>query len=282
MRPIEPYAPVPRICPDCGGPNPPGVMLCQECNHPLDVPDGRAESAPSPPAAPASPPPEAPQAAGAPAVRLGRPERPPRLGPNVTSWGYATGRTGSTSIPSWLWAAVGLGALGAVLVTAIQIARQPAPIAIPGASRAQLASAESLRVLLRADSTVAGPNAAFGNLYYDTGNFGDAIPFYRRALRKNPDLTDVRVDMGVSYHNLGDLESARRELEEAVRRTPDHAVAQFDLAVVYQSMGRKDEARAHYLKARSLDHPPEMTVVIDQLVKRLDAPGSSALPPGHP
>ena len=60
-----------------------------------------------------------------------------------------------------------------------------------------------------------------------------------------------------------------------MRRQPDHAVAQFDLAVVYQTMGRKEDARAHYLIAKSLDTPPDMAAVIDQL------PASSTSPPGR-
>jgi hypothetical protein len=270
-------------------------VRCVECNHPLDVPDARREGA-TPPPPPAAEPPPAPvaaapaaaaPAAAAPAAaapRIERPGRPERIGPNVTTWGYQPGRgAGASSIPSWLWAAVALGALVAVLVTAIQISRQEPPVAIPGATKEQLASAESLRTLLRKDSTQAGPNTAFGNLYYDTGNFGDAVPFYRRALKRDPTLTDVRVDLGVAYHNMGDLESARRELEEAARLDPTHAIAQFDLGVVYQSMGLNDQARVHYLKAKELDHPVEMSAVIDQLMERLDHPAApAALPPGHP
>ena len=262
----------PRRCPDCGAPNPAEAVLCTECSHPLDVPDSAQVARPV----------ERAKSAPAETVRIERPDRPERPSPNVTSWGYhPRGLSGGTSVPSWLWAAVGLGALVAVLLSAIQIARQPQPIAVPGASKPQLASAESLSVLLRADSTAAGPNVGLGNLFYDTGNFGEAVPFYRRALRKDPELIDVRVDLGVSYHNLGKLELAQQELEEAVRRRPDHAVAQFDLAVVYQTMGRKEDARAHYLKARSLDTPPDMASVIDQLLARLDETGTN-LPPGHP
>jgi tetratricopeptide (TPR) repeat protein len=254
----------PRRCPDCGAPNPAEAVTCTECNHPLDVPDAAPNT---PPAAP---------------VKLTRPERPERVSPNVTSWGYHPRGMGGSSVPSWLWAAVGLAALVAVLVSAIQIARQPAPLAVPNADKPQLASAESLAVLLRADSTSVGPNVGLGNLYYDTGNYDLAIPYYRRALRKDPDLVDVRVDLGVSYHNIKQLELAQKELEEAVRRRPDHPVAQFDLAVVYQTMGRKEEARAHYLKAKSLDTPPQMAQVIDQLLGQLDHPTADPLPPGHP
>jgi hypothetical protein len=201
---------VPRRCPDCGAPNLPEAAICAECNHPLDVPDS------SPPSAPVRP------------TRLERPERPERVSPNVTSWGYHPRGTGGTSVPSWLWAAVGLGALVAVLMSAISIARQPKPLAVPNASKPQLAAAESLAVLLRADSTATGPNIGLGNLFYDTGNFAEAVPYYRRALLKDPDLVDVRVDLGVSYHNMQNFDSARLELEDAVRRRPDHAVAAFE------------------------------------------------------
>ena len=144
-----------RNCPDCGAPNPEGATLCIECNHPLDVPDSRVE-----PVA-ASAPPSA-SAASAPRRRLERPERPERVSPNVTSWGYTPGRATSSGPPSWLWAGVGLAGLVAVLVSAIQIARQAPPIAIPGATKPQLASAESLRVLLDAQQRQHGPRIGIG------------------------------------------------------------------------------------------------------------------------
>jgi tetratricopeptide (TPR) repeat protein len=266
----EPAAPPKSIaCPDCGAANPPGAELCAECNHPLDVPDTRRTVKESVP-------------------RLERPERPERIGPNVTSFGYrptrSTAAGADPGASSVLWLLVGLAALVAVLVAAIQIARQPPPLAMPNASKAQLASAESLRVILRADSTAVEPNVVLGNLFYDTGNFGEAIPYYKRALRKDPSLIDVQVDLAVAYHNGGDLELARQTLERAVQAAPDHPVAQFDLGVVYQTLGKKDEARAHYLKAQSLAHPTAMDAVIRQLLATLDSAGTvqSALPPGHP
>jgi Flp pilus assembly protein TadD len=182
-----------------------------------------------------------------------------------------------------LWGAIGLFALGVVLVTAIQIATAPKPIAVPNATKPQLASAESLSVLLRADSTAVGPNVGLGNLLYDTGNFNQAIPFYRRALGVDPSLIDVQVDLAVSYHNDGQSELAREVLEDAVTRRPDHAVAHFDLGVVYTQLGRREDARRVLVKARTLEGPPEMMKVVDQLIVHLDGPeGASPLPPGHP
>jgi predicted negative regulator of RcsB-dependent stress response len=249
-------------CPDCGAPNPADGTLCFECQHPLVAPEASAVM-----------------------PRGERPQRPGRVAPTVATLGYRPERDAGTNPPGWLWAIVGLVALVAVLVAAIQIANQAPPLVIPNATKPQLAQAESLASVLKKDSTSAEANVALGNLYYDTGNFGAAIPHYRTALRSDPSLTDVRVDMGVAYHNTDDVESARKTLEDAVAHSPDHAIAHFDLGVVYQTLGKKEEARAQYLKAKSLDHPPEMSMVVDQLLERLDhpdAPTGSGLPPGHP
>ncbi len=264
-----------RLCPDCGVPNAPDRSTCIECNHPLASPAAAAAASRTERAERVE--------------RPDRPERPERPDPNVATWGYRPGRAGVSTVPSWLWAAVGLFALGGVFFAAVRIANQPPPLAIQNADKAQLSRAESLRVVLRRDTTAVAPNVAFGNLYYDTGNFGDAIPYYRRALRRDPGLTDVRVDLGVSYHNAGQPDSAIQMLERVIADHPRHAIAHFDLAVLYQAMGRRDDARTHFQIARSLDGPAEMDHMIDELLARLEGPpppGSSmspgALPPGHP
>jgi hypothetical protein len=252
-------------CPDCGAPNPATAEACVECQHPL-APAG-SESI----ARPIRRPPPREEA-----------ERPPAT---VATWGYrpAGGRGGGSTVPSWLWAAIGLFALAVVLVTAIQIANAPKPLAVPNATPEQLSSAESLAVLLRADSTAIGPNVGLGNLFYDTGNFAEAVPYYRRALAADSSLIDVQVDLAVSYHNHGQSELAREVLEDAVRRRPEHAVAHFDLGIVYHQLGRTEDARRELERARSLEGPAEMMAVIDQLLARMDgATPSSTLPEGHP
>ena len=259
-----PRPPVP--CPDCGAPNPADAELCAECHHPL-APAGS-------------------ESIGRPSRRAPR-EASERAPATVATWGYrppGAGGGGGGSVPSWLWAAIGLFALGFVLVTAIQIANAPKPLAVPNASKAQLASAESLAVLLRADSAAVGPNVALGNLFYDTGNFGLAVPYYRRALEADSSLIDVQVDLAVSYHNDGQSELARTVLEDAVRKHPDHAVAHFDLGIVNHQLGRRDEARRALERARSLAGPEAMMAVIDQLLLRMNDSASTtgSLPPDHP
>jgi len=244
------------LCPDCGAANPPDAESCVECSHPL-----AAEFRPRRPA-------------------VERPERPPA---SVSTWGYRPSGAAGSDVPGWLWGAVGVAALAAVFIAAIQIANAPKPIAVPNASKEQSASAESLSVLLRADSSAVAPNVAMGNLMYDTGNFPLAIPFYQRALKKNPSLVDVEVDLAVSYHNSGEFETARQLLEGVVAQHPDHAIALFDLGVVYQQLGRRDDAKRTLTRAREVAGPAEMASVIDAMIARLDGKEpATELPPGHP
>ena len=261
-HPTPPQPPVP--CPDCGAPNPRDAVDCTECHHPLAT-------------------------AGSPEIAHARRravEAPDRAPASVATWGYRpAGARRATNLPSWLWGAIGLFALGAVLFAAVQIATAPKPLVVPNADKGQQASADSLTAILRADSTALAPNVALGNLLYDTGNFAMAIPYYRRALAHDPSLVDVQVDLAVSYHNDGQSETARAVLEDAIMRHPDHAIAHFDLGIVYQQLGRKDDAKRVFIKARSLTGPEEMMRVIDQLLARMDAPpgaASDGLPPGHP
>jgi hypothetical protein len=256
-------APGPQLarCPDCGAPQPTGAVECAECHHPL-APAG-AESA----------------------VRPRRPVNDAERAPaTVATWGYRpAGARGGSDVPGWLWAGLGLFALGVLLVTAIQIATAPKPLVVPNATPPQQATAESLSVALRADSSAVAPNVALGNLLYDTGNYDLAIPYYRRALATDPSLVDVQVDLAVSHHNVGRSEEARAILEDAVRRHPGHAVAHFDLGIVYQQLGRSADARAMLARARTLGGPEEMVKVIDRLIVHLDSGASGdGLPPGHP
>jgi len=244
------------LCPDCGAANPRDGETCAECGHPL-----ASEFRPRRPA-------------------IERKERPPA---SVASWGYRPTGPGGSDVPGWIWGAVGVAALAAVFIAAIQIANAPKPIAVPNADAGQAARAESLSVLLRADSSAVAPNVAMGNLMYDTGNFPLAIPFYKRALKSDPSLVDVEVDLAVSYHNSGEFEVARQLLEGVVAAHPGHAIALFDLGVVYQQLGRRDDAKRVLTRARAAAGPPEMVSVIDAMLARLDGQEpAGTLPPGHP
>jgi len=70
-------------------------------------------------------------------------------------------------------------------------------------------------------------NAAYGRVFADLGDFlvikrqySKAVEFYRRAVETDPDLPDVRSNLGINLLRLGEEAEARRALEEAYRLDP--------------------------------------------------------------
>jgi tetratricopeptide (TPR) repeat protein len=193
----------------------------------------------------------------------------------------------AASAPSWLWVAVGTLALAIVVSAAIGIATQEPPLAVPGASGEQAQRADSLAKLLRQDSTNVRAIVQLGNLFYDTKNYGEAVPYYRRALARDPSLIDTRVDLAVSLHQAGHTGEALAELDRVLAEKPDHAVAHFDLGVIQEFMGRLDMAQASYERAGALEIGPELReAVVERLAavaqKKRAPRDSTGLPPGHP
>lgn len=264
-----------RLCPDCGAENPLDAQACAECNHPL-VLWTRSEPQASSRRAPgfgllggrrrAPRPPAGPMLPGQPSVQ----EEPGKVIPRrrhaqAGLFGIGGGdHRDSAGAPSWIWLLVGGAALVFTLVTAITITTQPRPPEVPGASREQLASADSLATILRRDSLAVRANIAMGNIYYDTQNFREAIPYYRRALAVDPDQIDTRVDLAVALHQTGRSGEGLAELDQVLAKRPDHAVARFDQAVIYEFMGKLDEAEAAYRSLERLPLEPQMRHVVEQ------------------
>ncbi len=70
-------------------------------------------------------------------------------------------------------------------------------------------------------------NPAYGRVFADLGDFlvikrqyGRAVEFYRRAVQTDPDLPDVRSNLGINLLRLGEETEARVTLEEAYRLDP--------------------------------------------------------------
>ena len=130
-------------------------------------------------------------------------------------------------------------------------------------------------------------NVQLGNLLYDTSNYGQAVPYYRRALAGEPSLIDTRVDLGVSLHQSGHTAEAIAELTRVITEKPDHAVAHFDLGVIQEFMGQLDDADASYRRADALEVGPELRQAIQERLaavaeKKRSPRDTTGLPPGHP
>lgn len=109
-----------------------------------------------------------------------------------------------------------------------------------------------------------------GNILYDAGKFGEAVPYYEQALKLDPNNTDVMVDLGVSYRNLHRYDDAMKLFQQALKVQPDKKQALFNVAIVY-GVDKKDKAKAQEaLKRFQEKYPDEPAgkMLADELAKQ--------------
>lgn len=82
-----------------------------------------------------------------------------------------------------------------------------------------------------------------GNVYYDTGQYPDAIKYYEQSLVQNPNATDVRTDMAVAYFYTENVDKALSEIQVVLKQDPKHANALFNQGM-FLWKGRMDVAGA--------------------------------------
>lgn len=105
--------------------------------------------------------------------------------------------------------------------------------------------------------------AKLGNIYFDGQQFPDAIKYYERALKIQPDNPDVRTDMGTAYWYSGDADKALKEFEASLKLRPGHAGTLFNMGVV-RWQGKGDPAGAvkawEELLAKNPNYPDRQQV----------------------
>ncbi|HYK89362.1 MAG TPA: tetratricopeptide repeat protein [Acidobacteriota bacterium] len=85
-----------------------------------------------------------------------------------------------------------------------------------------------------------------GNAYRDDGRFSDALAFYEKAIRIDPDNPGPHLNAGFMQARLGNLEMAEWHYREALRKKPSYPDAHLNLGNVLVSQGRQEEALEHY------------------------------------
>ena len=242
-------------CPDCGFEQPAGAESCARCGFPL-------HERPTPEGAVSPPEPRAPEAGGTgagPVIDRGlmRPYRPRRPRPQ------------GNTIALQLWLVFGtfcaLVVIGIAFQANVERARQP----IEGSSEAQLAEAEALRTRLEKDSTDVDARVRLGDIFYDTGNWADAIVQYRAAVRLDSSLANALVDLGVSYYNSGAAAEAERHFQLALKRDPHHPVALFNLGIVSEGRNQPKAALEYYHRALESNPPDKMRDPLLQAMARV-------------
>lgn len=74
--------------------------------------------------------------------------------------------------------------------------------------------------------------ANVGNIYYDTQQYKEAIDYYQRALKAQPQNTAIRTDMATAYWYLHDPDTAISEFNKALTYEPNQPNTLLNLGIV--------------------------------------------------
>lgn len=86
---------------------------------------------------------------------------------------------------------------------------------------------------------------SLGNLYYDKGDAGQSILYYRLALDINPALSGVRTDLGAMYWHNENVSLAERAFREAIAQDSGFGHAYVNLGLLlHHAKGDTMDARS--------------------------------------
>jgi cytochrome c-type biogenesis protein CcmH/NrfG len=101
-----------------------------------------------------------------------------------------------------------------------------------------------LKERLSKDSNDIEAAVSLGNIFYDNGDAGQAILYYRRALDINPDLPGVRTDLGTMYWRNDDISLAEQAFRDAIARDSGFGHAYVNLGLLlHRAKDNVTEAR---------------------------------------
>jgi len=92
-----------------------------------------------------------------------------------------------------------------------------------------------------------------GNVFMDECNYPLAAECYKRALARQADSPDVRVDYGACLHGMGLPQRAIEEFRRVIDMHPSHAGANFNLGIVFYDLGQTDSARVYWQRYLTIE-----------------------------
>lgn len=95
-----------------------------------------------------------------------------------------------------------------------------------------------------------------GAIYYDEGNYAEAIPYFEDALKKplvNYNKSEVLTMIGNCYNELDEYEESIKYHNMAIKENPKNHMAYVNKGVVCRLLGEFDEAEKMYNKALELE-----------------------------
>lgn len=102
---------------------------------------------------------------------------------------------------------------------------------------------------LKLNPNHARSHLSYGLILSKMGRTDEAILHYQKALEQRPDLAEAHNNLGTSFAKLGRVDEARAHFSRALEIDPTYGDAHFNFGFLLASLGRTDEAVAHYLKA---------------------------------
>lgn len=112
----------------------------------------------------------------------------------------------------------------------------------------------------KADPKDAPSKIMLGNIYYDKGDYQEAIPWYEEGLKLEPTNTDVLVDLGICYRELKQSEKALALFDKALQVDPKKKQALYNKVVVYSAdLKQLDKAR-QVLQVLEREYPGDPVV----------------------
>ena len=94
--------------------------------------------------------------------------------------------------------------------------------------------------------------AMFGDRYFESGRYAEAIDVYKKVLALDPDDIDTYNDLGLAYQYLNQPEKAIETLKKGSEIMPSYQRIWISLGFVAASAGRTEDAQTALAKAVEL------------------------------
>ena len=127
---------------------------------------------------------------------------------------------------------------------------------------------EQLKALLNSNIKDIESAISLGNVYYDQGDAGLAVLYYRHVLDLDPALSGVRTDMGAMYWRNGNISLAEQAFREVIARDPGFGHAYVNLGyLLHQARNNLLEARVVWQQLLSTNPEHEVAGKARELLK---------------
>jgi cytochrome c-type biogenesis protein CcmH/NrfG len=159
-----------------------------------------------------------------------------------------------------------------------QAQQQPTPEQMARMAHKQ---AEPLLAQLKTRPSDPALLVPIANIFYDAGQYDDAIGYYKQALKVDPKNVDVRSDMATCYWYKNDPDTAITEFQKSLTYNPAHASTLYNLGVVkWQGKGDPKGAVAAWQKLLDTNPNYENKARVMELISRARQHASGAM--GNP